>query len=109
MYFKYIQAATRTGQIHEAERICLESNYRNPDKVTNFLEEAKQVGRACTDRGRGRVLWCRGKPGERGGVVEDEHNKPRSPDLSNISDLFSALPQVSLHLLPSSLLILLSS
>lgn len=41
MHFKYIQAATRTGQIREVERICCESNYYNPEKVKNFLKEAK--------------------------------------------------------------------
>ena len=35
--------ATRTGlgQIREVERICCESNYYNPEKVKNFLKEAK--------------------------------------------------------------------
>ena len=38
VHFKYIQPATRTGQIREAERICHESNLYNPEKVkTNFL------------------------------------------------------------------------
>ncbi|KAI0343145.1 clathrin heavy chain 1 [Trametopsis cervina] len=41
VHFKYIQAATRTGQIREVERICRESNFYNPDKVKNFLKEAK--------------------------------------------------------------------
>jgi len=41
VHFKYIQAATRTGQIREVERICCESNYYNPEKVKNFLKEAK--------------------------------------------------------------------
>ena len=41
MQFKYIQAATRTGQIREVERICRESNFYNPEKVKNFLKEAK--------------------------------------------------------------------
>ncbi|KZO92891.1 clathrin heavy chain [Calocera viscosa TUFC12733] len=39
--FKYIQAATRTGQIREVERVCRESNFYNPEKVKNFLKEAK--------------------------------------------------------------------
>lgn len=39
--YKYIQAATRTGQIREVERICRESNYYNPEKVKNFLKETK--------------------------------------------------------------------
>ncbi|KAK7061131.1 Clathrin heavy chain [Paramarasmius palmivorus] len=41
VHFKYIQAATRTGQIREVERICRESNYYNPEKVKNFLKEAR--------------------------------------------------------------------
>ncbi|ORY30240.1 hypothetical protein BCR39DRAFT_530157 [Naematelia encephala] len=41
VHFKYIQAATRTGQIREVERICRESNFYNPDKVKNFLKEAR--------------------------------------------------------------------
>jgi clathrin heavy chain len=35
VHFKYIQAATRTGQIRR------ESNHYNPEKVKNFLKEAK--------------------------------------------------------------------
>ncbi|KAG7093825.1 hypothetical protein E1B28_007464 [Marasmius oreades] len=41
VHFKYIQAATRTGQIREVERICRESNHYSPEKVKNFLKEAK--------------------------------------------------------------------
>ncbi|EKM49484.1 uncharacterized protein PHACADRAFT_264985 [Phanerochaete carnosa HHB-10118-sp] len=41
VHFKYIQAATRTGQIREVERICRESNFYSPEKVKNFLKEAK--------------------------------------------------------------------
>ncbi|KEI41487.1 uncharacterized protein L969DRAFT_58574 [Mixia osmundae IAM 14324] len=41
VHFKYIQAATRTGQVREVERICRESNFYNPEKVKNFLKEAK--------------------------------------------------------------------
>ncbi|KAE9388989.1 clathrin-domain-containing protein [Gymnopus androsaceus JB14] len=41
VHFKYIQAATRTGQILEVEHICRESNYYNLEKVKNFLKEAK--------------------------------------------------------------------
>lgn len=39
--FKYIEAATRMGQISEVERICRESNHYNPEKVKNFLKEQK--------------------------------------------------------------------
>jgi len=41
VHFKYIQAATRTGQIREVKRICRESNFYNPEKVKNFLKEVK--------------------------------------------------------------------
>ena len=41
VHFRYIQAATRSGQIREVERICRESNFYNPEKVKNFLKEAK--------------------------------------------------------------------
>jgi len=39
--FKYIEAATKMGQITEVERICRDSNHYNPEKVKNFLREAK--------------------------------------------------------------------
>lgn len=39
--FKYIEAATKMGQFQEVERICRDSNHYNPEKVKNFLKEAK--------------------------------------------------------------------
>ena len=41
VHFKYIEAATKMGQTTEVERICRESNYYNPEKVKNFLKEAR--------------------------------------------------------------------
>ncbi|XP_037935596.1 clathrin heavy chain isoform X2 [Teleopsis dalmanni] len=41
VHFKYIQAACKTNQIKEVERICRESNCYNADRVKNFLKEAK--------------------------------------------------------------------
>ncbi|KAI8807650.1 hypothetical protein BJ742DRAFT_811431 [Cladochytrium replicatum] len=41
VHFKYIQAACRTGQLKEVERICRESNVYDPERVKNFLKEAK--------------------------------------------------------------------
>ncbi|KAL9558012.1 hypothetical protein MBANPS3_001112 [Mucor bainieri] len=41
VHYKYIQAACRTGNVREAERICRESTYYDPEKVKNFLKEAK--------------------------------------------------------------------
>jgi clathrin heavy chain len=41
VHFKYIQAACKNNQIKEVERICRESNCYNPERVKNFLKEAK--------------------------------------------------------------------
>ncbi len=41
VHFKYIEAATQLGQLTEVERICRDSNHYNPEKVKNFLKEAK--------------------------------------------------------------------
>lgn len=41
VHFKYIEAATKMNQTSEVERICRDSNYYNPEKVKNFLKEAK--------------------------------------------------------------------
>ncbi|KAJ3029464.1 hypothetical protein HDV00_009596 [Rhizophlyctis rosea] len=41
VHFKYIQAACRTGQLKEVERICRESNVYDPERVKTFLKEAK--------------------------------------------------------------------
>lgn len=41
VHFKYIEAATRSNQLNEVERICRDSNSYNPEKVKNFLKEAK--------------------------------------------------------------------
>ena len=38
VHFKYIQAAVKTGQIKEVERICRESSCYDPEKVKNFLK-----------------------------------------------------------------------
>lgn len=35
---KYIEAAARTSQFREVERICRESNYFEPEKVRDFLK-----------------------------------------------------------------------
>jgi clathrin heavy chain len=39
--FKYIEAATKMSQFNEVERIVRDSNHYNPEKVKNFLKEAK--------------------------------------------------------------------
>ncbi|KAG5976528.1 hypothetical protein E4U58_003360 [Claviceps cyperi] len=41
VHFKYIEAATKSSQFNEVERVCRDSNHYNPEKVKNFLKEAK--------------------------------------------------------------------
>jgi clathrin heavy chain len=41
VHFKYIESATKIGQYNEVERICRDSTAYNPEKVKNFLKEAK--------------------------------------------------------------------
>ncbi|KAL7587653.1 hypothetical protein Lser_V15G40846 [Lactuca serriola] len=41
IHFKYIEAATKTGQIKEVERVTRESNFYDAEKTKNFLMEAK--------------------------------------------------------------------
>ncbi|KAI1481730.1 hypothetical protein K445DRAFT_315045 [Daldinia sp. EC12] len=41
VHYKYIEAATKMGQFNEVERICRDSNFYNPEKVKNFLKEAR--------------------------------------------------------------------
>ncbi|KAM0341118.1 hypothetical protein ACHAPQ_000779 [Fusarium lateritium] len=41
VHFKYIEAATKMGQFNEVERLCRDSTVYNPEKVKNFLKEAK--------------------------------------------------------------------
>lgn len=44
VHFKYIQAACKTGQIKEVERICRESNCYDPERVKNFLKVRAENG-----------------------------------------------------------------
>lgn len=41
IHFKYIEAAAKTGQVKEVERVTRESNFYDPEKTKNFLMEAK--------------------------------------------------------------------
>lgn len=41
VHFKFIEAAVKTNQIKEVERICRESSCYEPEKVKNFLKEQK--------------------------------------------------------------------
>lgn len=41
IHFKYIQAASRVGNMQEVERVCRESTCYNPLQVKDFLKESK--------------------------------------------------------------------
>lgn len=41
VHFKYIEAATMMKETAQVERICRDSKFYNPEKVKNFLKEAK--------------------------------------------------------------------
>ncbi|KAI9890023.1 MAG: hypothetical protein M1814_004539 [Vezdaea aestivalis] len=41
VHFKYIEAATKMQQFTEVERICRDSTFYDPEKVKNFLKEAR--------------------------------------------------------------------
>jgi len=41
IHFKYIEAAAKTGQIKEVERVTRESNFYDAEKTKNFLMETK--------------------------------------------------------------------
>ena len=43
VHYKYIQAAYRTAQYKELERVIRESDYYPPEQVINFLKEAKSL------------------------------------------------------------------
>ena len=41
IHFKYIEAATKVGQIVEVERVTREGNFYDAEKTKNFLMEAR--------------------------------------------------------------------
>jgi hypothetical protein len=41
VHYKYIEAAAKTGQIKEVERVTRESNFYPPERTKQFLMEAK--------------------------------------------------------------------
>jgi clathrin heavy chain len=41
VHFKYIEAAAKLGQVKEVERIVRQSNHYEPERVRDFLKEAK--------------------------------------------------------------------
>eukprot|EP00735_Rhodelphis_limneticus_P001188 TRINITY_DN1175_c0_g1::TRINITY_DN1175_c0_g1_i1::g.17251::m.17251 TRINITY_DN1175_c0_g1::TRINITY_DN1175_c0_g1_i1::g.17251 ORF type:complete len:1683 (-),score=736.73,sp/P49951/CLH1_BOVIN/59.31/0.0,Clathrin/PF00637.15/1.2e+02,Clathrin/PF00637.15/8.9e-19,Clathrin/PF00637.15/3.4e-18,Clathrin/PF00637.15/2.2e-29,Clathrin/PF00637.15/1.7e-30,Clathrin/PF00637.15/6.4e-29,Clathrin/PF00637.15/3.3e-25,Clathrin/PF00637.15/3.4e-31,Clathrin_propel/PF01394.15/0.011,Clathrin_propel/PF01394.15/2,Clathrin_propel/PF0 len=41
VHFKYIEAAVKTGQIKEVERVTRESNFYDAEKVKNYLKDAR--------------------------------------------------------------------
>lgn len=52
VHYKYIEAAAKTGQLKEVERVTRESNFYPPDRVKTFLMEVGECP-ACMPRGEG--------------------------------------------------------
>lgn len=44
MHYKYIEAAAKTGQLKEVERVTRESNFYPPERVKTFLMEVRGWG-----------------------------------------------------------------
>ena len=47
MHYKYIEAAAKTGQIKEVERVTRESNFYPPERTKQFLMDAKLPDARC--------------------------------------------------------------
>ena len=47
VHLKYIEAAAKTGQLKEVERVTRESNFYPPDQTRQFLMEAKLPDARC--------------------------------------------------------------
>ena len=54
MHYKYIEAAAKTGQVKEVERVTRESNFYPPERTKDFLMDAKLPDARCAE-GAGRV------------------------------------------------------
>lgn len=47
MHYKYIEAAAKTGQVKEVERVTRESNFYPPERTKQFLMDAKLPDARC--------------------------------------------------------------
>ena len=47
VHFKYIEAAAKTGQVKEVERVTRESNFYPPERTKDFLMDAKLPDARC--------------------------------------------------------------
>ena len=47
VHLKYIEAAAKTGQLKEVERVTRESNFYPPDRTKQFLMESKLPDARC--------------------------------------------------------------
>ena len=49
MHYKYIEAAAKTGQVKEVERVTRESNFYPPERTKDFLMDAKLPDARCAE------------------------------------------------------------
>ena len=47
VHYKYIEAAAKTGQVKEVERVTRESNFYPPERTKVFLMDAKLPDARC--------------------------------------------------------------
>ena len=56
MHYKYIEAAAKTGQLKEVERVTRESTHYPPERTKQFLMESKLPDARCAPAGQ--PLWA---------------------------------------------------
>lgn len=55
VHYKYIEAAAKTGQLKEVERVTRESNFYPPDRVKTFLMEVGVLRHGQRDQREGGI------------------------------------------------------
>ena len=61
VHYKYIEAAAKTGQLKEVERVTRESNFYPPDRVKTFLMEVRAVYVCVLPSWRVCTCWIAGR------------------------------------------------
>lgn len=56
VHYKYIEAAAKTGQVKEVERVTRESNFYPPERTKLFLMDAKLPDARCAPQPRVKAL-----------------------------------------------------
>ena len=62
VHLKYIEAAAKTGQLKEVERVTRESNFYPPEQTRQFLMEAKLPDARCACIMRSKLTFAQQNP-----------------------------------------------